>query len=437
MSWFDESRELLISALKDTARRTALARAVEAYTSAKYSVLPSIPDLDELSQQVRKVKEKAVQMLEELAKQAKESIERASGHAYIARTAEEALKIAEQIIGSGKTIVKSKSLTAEEIKLRKFLEAKGNRVIETDLGEFIVQLRGETPTHIVNPAIHVPREAVAELFSKMVGRRLPSNIPHLVATARELLREEFFRAEVGVSGANVIAADTGTIFILENEGNARFVTNAPPVHVCIAGFEKVVPSIRDAFNVVRLLPPYATGIMMAGYVSMITGPSKTADIEKTVAYGVHGPKELHVILLDNGRIEMAKHPVLREALYCIRCGGCLYECRIYRILDGFFGANYFAGIGVPWVMYTRSPQEAAFFAYACTTCGRCRELCPLRIDIPSIVEACRAILREKGFTVPRHMQLAENFLKELNPYGEPKNKRASWLQQSESMRKGF
>lgn len=185
---------------------------------------------------------------------------------------------------------------------------------ETDLGEFIIQLRKEKPTHIINPSVHVPREEVAKTFSELLGRPVSSEIPALVGIARDYLREKFCHADVGITGANVVSAKTGTIFIVENEGNARFVSNAPPKHICLTGIEKIVPTLSDAFKVLQVLPPYATGVFMSAYVSMITGPSKTADIEKTIVYGAHGPKELHLVLLDNGRRRMAEDEAFREPL---------------------------------------------------------------------------------------------------------------------------
>jgi L-lactate dehydrogenase complex protein LldG len=326
-SWPEVLRAQVLEGVADLTRRVALRRAVESYVSNKKKVLSKLAHLKDLALEVRRIKEESISRMHELAKEASDAIEENNGKAYLAKTADEARRIVAEIVGEEKLIVKSKSLTCEEILLREYLEEEFKcKVLETDLGEFIVQIRGEKPTHVINPSIHVPREEVAKTFSKLAGRELPSDIPALVAFAREYLRGYYMKADIGISGANVVAAQTGTIFIVENEGNARFSTNAPPVHVCVVGIEKVVPTLSDAFKVIEVLPAYATGVTMAAYVSMITSPSRTADIEKKVVYGAHGPKELHVVFLDNGRSEMAKHPVFREALYCLKCGGCLYEC---------------------------------------------------------------------------------------------------------------
>jgi len=421
---FELLRAQVLEGVADLARRVALRRAVESYVASKKKVLSKLKHLRDLGLEVRRIKEESIGRIRELVKEASEAIEENNGRTYFAKTAEEARRIVSEIVGEGKLIVKSKSLTCEEILLREHLEEELKcKVVETDLGEFIVQVRGEKPTHVINPSIHVPREEVARTFSKLAGRELPSDIPTLVAFAREYLRGYYMKADVGISGANAVAAQTGTIFIVENEGNARFSTNAPPVHVCVVGIEKVVPTLSDAFKVIEVLPAYATGITMAAYVSMITSPSRTADIEKKVVYGAHGPKELHVVFLDNGRSEMAGHPVFREALYCLKCGGCLYECPVYRVLDGRFGHNYFGGIGAVWTAYTRG-FDKALFAYLCTGCGRCREVCPVRVDTPRLVEELRAELVKVGFGHPKAEKFLKNIILTGNPWGEPREKRS-------------
>jgi L-lactate dehydrogenase complex protein LldG len=309
-------------------------------------------------------------------------------------------------------------MVSEEIHLNKLLEKLGNKVYETDLGEFIIQLRNEKPTHILNPSVHIPKEEVAKTFSKLLGRAIEADIPTLVGVAREYLRDKFCNADIGITGANVIAANTGTMFIIENEGNARFVSNAPPMHICITGVEKVVPTLSDAFKVVQVLPPYATGVLMSAYVSMITSPSRTADIEKTLVYGAHGPKELHVVFLDNGRTEMLKDPIFREALYCLRCGGCMYECPVYRVIGGSFGHNYFGGIGIIWSAFTSGEETVAAAIDACTKCGRCLEVCPVDIDTPKMVEKLKERLIKKGYISPKHEAIRKSILEKGNPFGE-------------------
>ncbi|MEM3366228.1 MAG: 4Fe-4S dicluster domain-containing protein, partial [Candidatus Methanomethyliaceae archaeon] len=168
----------------------------------------------------------------------------------------------------------------------------------------------------------------------------------------------------------------------------------------------------------QVLPPYATGILMSAYVSMITSPSRTADIEKTLVYGAHGPKELHVIFLDNGRSRMLRDPIMKEALYCLRCGGCMYECPVYRVLGGSFGHNYFGGIGIIWSAFTAGEEKVAAAVDACTKCGRCKEVCPLEIDVPKMIECLKSRLVERGYLSEKHRMLKENIIKKGNPFGE-------------------
>jgi len=248
--------------------------------------------------------------------------------------------------------------------------------------------------HILSPAIHVPREDVAKLFSKITGESLEPDIPKLVATARKLLREKYFKADIGMSGANVVAADTGTIFLIENEGNIRLATGAPPVHIALIGMEKLVPTLEDAFKVSEVTWRYAN-YGVPSYVSLISGPSKTGDIEKVTTYGAHGPKEFHVIFMDAGRTHLAKDPVLRQALYCLRCGGCLYECPVFSLTAGYFGDKYFTGIGAVWAKeVSKNIEKASSLAYTCLTCGRCKVRCPMKIDVPEMILKLRKSLAE-------------------------------------------
>jgi len=374
--------------------RLAVSRAVKSYRTNTNNALKKFPQTLKMAEEVRKIKEHSIQHMWELAEQAGQCIEENHGKAYMARTAGEALTIIEGLVGKGKLIVKAKSMTADEIDLREHLEKAGNKVFETDLGEFIIQKMGHRPMHILSPAIHVPREDVAKLFSEITGKELPPDIPTLVATARELLREKFFSADIGISGANVVAADTGTLFIIENEGNIRLTTGAPPVHIALVGMEKLVPSLEDAFKVAQVTWRYAN-YTVPSYVNMISGPSKTGDIEKVTTYGAHGPKELHVIFMDDGRTRLAANPVLRQALYCLRCGGCLYECPVFGLTAGFFGDKYFAGIGAVWAKeITGNLEKASSMAYTCLTCGRCRIRCPMKIDGPEMILALRKSIAE-------------------------------------------
>ena len=392
MSVFTDYKREIMDAAHDDRIRVALSRAIKTYRANTNNALKKFPHTIKMAEEVREIKEKAIVDMEKLAQQACEAIEDNKGKAYIAKTADDALNIIGELVGSGKLIVKGKSMTGEEIELREHLEARGNEVYETDLGEFIIQKLGSRPMHILAPAVHVPKEDVAQLFSKITGRELPPDIETLVATARQLLREKYFQADIGMSGANVVAADTGTLFHIENEGNIRLATGAPPVYIALVGMEKLVPTLGDANKVAEVTWRYAN-YTIPSYVSLVSGPSKTGDIEKVITYGAHGPREFHVIFMDAGRTELAKHPVLRQALYCLRCGGCLYECPVFGVTAGHFGDKYFAGIGAVWAaMISQNMEKAASLAYTCLTCGRCKVRCPMKIDVPEMIVALRRLI---------------------------------------------
>jgi len=392
MSVFTDYKKEIMDAAHNERIRIALSRAIKNYRANTNNALRKFPHTIKMAEEVRQIKEKAIGEMEKLVQQACEAIEENKGKAYIAKTADDALGIIGELVGRGKLIVKGKSMTGEEIELRGYLEELGNEVYETDLGEFIIQQLKERPMHILSPSVHVPKEDVARLFSKITGEELPPDIETLVATARKLLRDKFFQADFGISGANVVTADTGTLFLIENEGNVRLATGAPPVHIALVGMEKLVPTLNDAYKVAEVTWRYAN-YTVPQYVSLVSGPSKTGDIERAITYGVHGPREFHVIFMDAGRTELAKYPVLRQALYCLRCGGCLYECPVFAVTAGHFGDKYFAGIGAVWAaMISQNIEKAASMAYTCLTCGRCKIRCPVKIDIPEMVIELRRLI---------------------------------------------
>ena len=379
----------LNAACEDTNIQTALTRAVSAYRTTVAETLERFPHTPELAREVRDIKGQSMVNLNELLEQAMASVERNKGKAFYAKDRQAALEIALGIIGRNKTIVKGKSMLGEELHLREYLEDNGNEVWETDLGEFIQQLRKERPMHMLAPSVHVPREQVAEVFSKFFGKEVPPDIAEEVKVVREFMREKYFTADIGISGANVVAADTGAVVIIENEGNVRLATGAPPVHIVIVGIEKLVPTFQDAMKVAEVTWRYAQyGI--PGYVNIVSGPSKTGDIEKVVTYGAHGPKEFYVIFVDNGRSEMARDEKFSQALHCLRCGGCLYECPVFQVTAGHFGHIYMGGIGTIWTAFVAGGMEkAAPLAYSCLRCGRCVERCPMSIEVPAMIGELR------------------------------------------------
>jgi L-lactate dehydrogenase complex protein LldF len=279
---------------------------------------------------------------------------------------------------NARTIVKSKSMTTEETHLNDALEAAGLQVVETDLGEYIIQLAHETPSHIIAPAIHKTKGQVAELFTAKLGMPPTDDIAQLTSTARATLRDRFAAADVGISGVNFGIAETGTIVIVENEGNIRLTTSLPRVHIAVMGIEKVIPRFADLDLFLKLLPRSGTGQRLTTYQSFITGTKRNADDE--------GPDELHIVILDNGRSRMLAHPVTRQSLACIRCGACLNACPVYQQVGGHaYGAVYPGPIGSVITPQLIGLEKTAQLPYASSLCGACREVCPVKIDIPRLL----------------------------------------------------
>ena len=369
-------------ASEDERIRTAITRAIASYRKNLAEALERYPHTPALAKEVQEIKKNAHQNWRALMAQAMDSIERNHGHAYFAKDAQEVVDIINEIAGGEKTIVKGKSMLGEEIHLRQRLADCGHEVWETDLGEFILQLMDGRPMHILSPSIHVPREQVAEVFSDFFGREIPPEISDEVMAVREFLREKYFTADIGISGANAVAADTGQITIIE--GNVRLCTAAPPVHIAVVGIEKIVPSFLDSMKVAEVNWRYGQYTAPA-YVNIISGPSKTGDIEKVTTYGAHGPHDFHVIFVDNGRSKMIDDPVCHDAALCLRCGGCMYECPVFSLVAGHFGKTYMNGIGAIWTAFVDDTKEAAPIVYNCLRCGRCVEQCPMDIDVPTMI----------------------------------------------------
>src|SRR5437870_2833117 len=285
-------------------------------------------------------------------------------------------------------VVKSKSMATEEIHLNEALEAAGVTPVETDLGEYIIQLAHERPSHIIAPAIHKTKGQVAELFARELNRPdVPADPEALTAIARAELREKFLQADMGITGANFAVADTGTIVLVTNEGNGRMVTTPPRVHVAVMGVEKDVPSMPDLAVFLAILAKSATGQNLSVYPTLVRGPRKPGELE--------GPDEFHLVLLDNGRIDQIGG-TLREALDCLRCGACLNVCPVYRSIGGHaYGHTYPGPIGILLTAMTHGPGSVKELAHASSLCGACAEACPVRIDIPRMLIELRREVDEK------------------------------------------
>ena len=357
---------------------------------AAWAALPGSSDLRE---RARKIKDATLARLDEHLATLADSVESRGGHVHFAADGEEARRAVLEIIERhrAKKVVKSKSMTSEEIHLNPALEAAGIEVVETDLGEYIIQLAGHRPSHIVGPALHLNKEQVAEILSTVSSEPLPPVKETLTAFARAKLREHFATADVGISGVNFAVAETGTLTIISNEGNARLTTGLPPVHIAIMGMEKVIPRLADLPVFLKVLARAATGQKLSIYTSMITGPRREGELD--------GPEELHLIILDNGRSRILASP-LRESLFCIRCGACLNACPIYRNIGGHaYGGTYSGPIGAVLTPLYDGLSANHHLPHASSLCGACQAACPVKIAIPELLVK----LREQLHAEPKQL----------------------------------
>ncbi len=369
----------------------------EAYRSStlrlythRLAAVEEVPGFQTLRQRGHELKREVIENLDFYLAQFADSVERRGGKVHWAATADEACAIVKQIAESAgaREVVKAKTMVSEEIELNHALEAAGIQPFETDLGEFIVQLSGDRPAHIVAPAMHLTRHDVSDLFTRKIHSE-PTDVPEeLTAIARKALREKFSRAPVGLSGANYAVAETGTIVLIENEGNIRFCTTTPRVHIALIGIEKIIPRFADLGVFLRLLGRSGTGQKLTVYTSLLTGPRRP---------GEDGPEELHVVLVDNGRIATLADEKMREALYCIRCGACLNTCPVYRKIGGHsYGWVYSGPIGALVTPQLTGLANANELPFASSLCGACREVCPVKINIPDLLLHLRAESQEKA-----------------------------------------
>ncbi|MGA2270049.1 MAG: LutB/LldF family L-lactate oxidation iron-sulfur protein [Bryobacteraceae bacterium] len=348
-----------------------------------------LPDYQELRTQANAIKKHAIENLDYYLEEFERNVEARGGKVLYAKDGTE---VADFVISLAKDrgarlIVKSKSMTTEEVDLNERLEHHGLEAVETDLGEFIVQLAHERPYHIVAPALHMTRFDVAELFTSHLHVPNETVIEKQTAIARSVLRQKFLAADIGISGANFLVADSGAVVLVENEGNARLTTSAPRIHIAIAGIEKVIPRAQDLATFLKLLGRSGTGQLLTVYTSFLSGPRRNGEID--------GPDEFYVVLLDNGRTRLLPDRGKRQSLYCIRCGACLNACPVYRKIGGHcFPWVYSGPIGAIITPQFMGVSHEPGLPFASSLCGACAEVCPVKIDIPKVLLELRSEVRK-------------------------------------------
>jgi L-lactate dehydrogenase complex protein LldF len=338
--------------------------------------LSRLQNIETAKKKGHQIKWKVMENLDKLLPEFESNFQKKGGKVIWANTAEEAnqeiLNILKKV--NAKSVIKSKSMVTEEIHLNEFLESNQIESLESDLGEYIVQLLGQKPYHIVTPAMHLSKEDIAKLFNERFSTPINASPQELTLKARELLRDKYLTADVGITGANFLIADTGSIALTENEGNARLTTTFPKIHIAIVGIEKMIPSISDLDLFWPMLSTHGTGQNLTVYNTILNGPRQANETD--------GPKEMYVILLDNGRTELLAQKEQRQGLYCIRCGACLNGCPIYKNIGGHaYDTTYSGPIGSIITPHLKGMEEFKHLSYASSLCGKCTEVCPVKIDI--------------------------------------------------------
>jgi L-lactate dehydrogenase complex protein LldF len=376
MDTFKQRAEM---AAADARLRGVLRRAAGVLRGLRERAFADFGDFEAARTRLREARLRAVLRLPEMLARLEERVTAAGGVVHYAGDAAEARDI---VVGLARErgvrlAVKGKSMISEEIGLGEAFAQAGIASVETDLGEYIIQLAGEGPSHIISPALHKSKDEVAALFLEKLGETADT-APELTAIARRTLREKFLAADMGVTGVNMAVADTGSVVLLENEGNIRFSTTCPRVHVAVMSIEKVVETLDDAADVLALLPRSATGQRLPVYLSVFTGPRREGEAD--------GAGELHLVLLDNGRSRILADPAMREMLLCVRCGACLNVCPVYKTIGGHaYGGVYPGPMGSVLTPLLAPSKDAFALAHGCTGCGACREVCPAGIDHPALL----------------------------------------------------
>ena len=359
--------------------RGALQRASAHFREERQRGLSLLPEAQAMLQRARQARLKSLENMPQLLELLERNLKSRGVQVHWAATSGEACGIIARLAAQYgvRRVVKGKSMITEEIGLNPVLEERGIEVVETDLGEYIIQLAGEPPSHIIAPAVHKTRRDVAELFLDKLGKTADDSVA-LTGIAREALRAKFLHADMGITGANMAVADPGAILLVENEGNIRLSTTCPRVHVAVMSLEKVIAGVDEMEAVLQMLPRNATGQKLSSYVSIFSSARLPDESD--------GPEAMHVVILDNGRSRIMADPALRETLLCVRCGACLAACPVYRSIGGHsYGWAYSGPIGSLLGPQLLPHADAGDFPAACTMCGNCRDVCPVGIDHPAML----------------------------------------------------
>jgi L-lactate dehydrogenase complex protein LldF len=408
-------RNQIRRALKDSILQEALQAYAQQRQLGREKAFASLLQSDQVREMARTIRLAAIQNLEPLLERFTTQLKAIGVQVHYAKDAQEAQAIIQRIASAHRAslIVKSKSMLSEEIRMNQALESEGLKVVETDLGEYIVQLRGENPSHIITPAMHLKREQVAETFVERLAIPYSTNVPDLTHAAHQSLREMFINAEIGVSGVNFGIAESGTLCIVTNEGNGRMVTTLPRVHIALMGIERLLPKLVDLSPMLQLLPRSATGQKLTSYVSLLHGPRQGGDLD--------GSEERHIILIDNGRRAL-RQSNLQEALLCIRCGACLNVCPVFQGIGGHAYASPYPGpIGAVISPGFWGMEAYGHLAKASTLCGMCQEVCPVDINLPSMLLEVR---QESQAQISRN--LTQSFFLRVYTWIMTSPRRYSW-----------
>lgn len=377
--------QLAEKALCDQQLQTALGRAKSGFIDKRLKAIKLVDDFDLLKSRAQKAKQNALAALPTLLTQFEKSLQAQGGQLHWAETPEQLNQIVLEICQkqNAKRIIKGKSMISEETGLNSYLEDNGMALVESDLGEYIIQLAKEPPSHIIAPAVHKTRQQVAELFKQhhTLGKRDLESIPGLVEEARQVLRSQFLSADVGITGANLLVAETGSVVLVTNEGNGDLAATLPPTHIVTTSIEKVVENMEDANAILEVLGRSATGQALSTYTSFFSGPKKEEDLD--------GPKAFHVVLLDNGRSNLMGTQY-EPMLQCIKCGACLNHCPVYSNVGGHaYGWVYPGPMGSVLTPLLQGTHNATPLPNASTFCGRCEEVCPMGIPLPNLLRQLR------------------------------------------------